>query len=319
MADIDRKVLGYTHDYVRYSDDFRIFFPYFVSARAFLHHFTEYLHDNHRLVISGEKTTIMPVQSFIKRLLTDDAIREQQKLEETRNKMAMEKYIKKLIHEAGPYEDPAEQFDHEDYLEVLRKLSESEEFRIVSDSYRQIFESEICSPKPDFMLLRRVLRNAGAYRIRSIFDIVVRNFERLLPLVRETGIYITRVITKEVVSKYLSEFQALAESPEAKLPFVNIWLSHIFSNPAFGSAAIPSNYESVLSVRDRALIALRRNDRVWVKSHKSGLDTLGPWDKRAVVFSSQVLSADERRSWLRIAKARGSLLDQIVADHLIAS
>jgi hypothetical protein len=60
-------------------------------------------------------------------------------------------------------------------------------------------------------------------------------------------------------------------------------------------------------------------DRAWVKSHKSGLDTLGPWDKRAVLFASQVRSADERRAWLRIAKARGDFLDRILATHLLAS
>jgi len=97
-----------------------------------------------------------------------------------------------------------------------------------------------------------------------------------------------------------------------------MWLSHTFANEAFDDAVIPSRYESVLGVREQALIALRRKDRAWVKSHKSGLDTFGPWDKRAVLFASQILSGDERNVWLRIAKARGSFLEQILADHLLA-
>jgi len=74
-----------------------------------------------------------------------------------------------------------------------------------------------------------------------------------------------------------------------------MWLSHTFANEAFDDAVIPSRYESVLGVREQALIALRRKDRAWVKSHKSGLDTFGPWDKRAVLFASQILSGDERK------------------------
>lgn len=96
-------------------------------------------------------------------------------------------------------------------MEVLRKLSQSDEFRVVSESYLQIFESEIRSPRPDYVLLRRVLRNSGRYRIRSIFENVLNNFDRLLPLVREVGIYFKLVITKEVARKYMSKFTALAD------------------------------------------------------------------------------------------------------------
>src|ERR1035437_5190874 len=64
MIDLDRKVLATTRDYVRWVDDFRIFFRTHADARQFLHQFTEYIHDNHRLVLSGEKTRIIPVEKY---------------------------------------------------------------------------------------------------------------------------------------------------------------------------------------------------------------------------------------------------------------
>jgi hypothetical protein len=318
LGDIDQKILRSTRDFARYSDDFRIFFRNYESARVFLHDLTEYIHDNHRLVMSAEKTAILSVDQFSERLRADDATREQQKLEENRKKLAVQKYMEELLAESGPYDDPAELFDREEYLKVLQRLSDSDQFKAASVSYREIMKSELKSAAPDYLLLRRIIRNAGTYRIRSIFDDVLSNFERLLPVVREVGIYLTKVITKEIAGKYTAQFASLANTDAARLPFVNTWLAHIFANGAFGSTEISKEFLSIASIRDQAQIALRRNDRAWVKTYKNGIDTLGPWDKRAVLFASKVLADDERRSWLRIAKSRGDVLEQVLADHLLA-
>jgi hypothetical protein len=61
LSDIDRKVLSHTSSFVRWVDDFRIFFKTIDEVQTFLHEFTKYLYEVHRLVLSGEKTGIFSV------------------------------------------------------------------------------------------------------------------------------------------------------------------------------------------------------------------------------------------------------------------
>ena len=68
----------------------------------------------------------------------------------------------------------------------------------------------------------------------------------------------------------------------------------------------------------KAEFAGTSRDLAWVKSHKNGLDTLGPCEKRAILYASQILSVDERKVWLGIAKDRGDFLEKVVADHLLS-
>jgi hypothetical protein len=68
--------------------------------------------------------------------------------------------------------------------------------------------------------------------------------------------------------------------PVFQLPYLNLWISYILQDDNFNSSESDIEYAKVLSLRDQALIARRKNDRVWIKSHKSGIDVLGPWERR---------------------------------------
>jgi hypothetical protein len=59
-ADIDQKILSYTRNFVRWVDDISIFFRSRDEAERVLHELTAFIHENHRLVFSGEKTRILP-------------------------------------------------------------------------------------------------------------------------------------------------------------------------------------------------------------------------------------------------------------------
>lgn len=53
MADIDKKILSYTNNFVRYVDDIYIFFPTQEDAVVILHELTKYLYSTHRLVFES--------------------------------------------------------------------------------------------------------------------------------------------------------------------------------------------------------------------------------------------------------------------------
>jgi hypothetical protein len=318
MIDLDRKVLATTRDYVRYVDDFRIFFLGYEEARQFLHQFTEYIHDNHRLVLSGEKTRIIPVQKYKASHDQNDAEREERLFAAKTQALALDEYYEELIGAAGPYNEPEDQFDQQEFEALLEEFRKNKKFQIASEAYKDLLNEEMKKQFPEFVLIRRILRNAKAYRIRSILPFVLVHFERLLPLVREVCLYLQKVLTQDAATKNSALFLKIAESPSMQLPYVNMWLSWLFASAAFADKCFQPLLAKAAQLRSQALIAIRARDLAWVKSRKNGLDTLGPYEKRAVLYASQILSEDERKVWLGIAKERGDLLERILSDHLLS-
>jgi hypothetical protein len=72
MADIDKKILAHTESFVRYVDDIYIFLTNADGAYKLLHALTFYLYSNHRLVLSSEKTKVVPVEQFQASYLQND-------------------------------------------------------------------------------------------------------------------------------------------------------------------------------------------------------------------------------------------------------
>jgi hypothetical protein len=318
MIDLDRKVLATTRDYVRWVDDFRIFFRTYADAQQFLHQFTEYIHDNHRLVLSGEKTRIIPVEKYKASHEQNDAEREERLLAAKTQALALDEYYHELIGNAGPYNEPEDEFDEQQFEALLREFRTNKKFEIASEAYKDLLNEEMRRPHPDFLLIRRVLRKAKSYRIRSILPFVLVHFERLLPLAREVCLYLAKALNQEAATKNATLLLKIADSPSMQLPYVNMWLAWLFSSSAFADNCFAPLLGKASHLRGQALIAIRARDLAWVKSRKNGLDTLGPYEKRAVLYSSQILSEDERKVWLGIAKERGDLLEKTLADHLLS-
>ena len=140
--------------------------------------------------------------------------------------------------------------------------------------------------------------------------------DRLLPIVREIAIFARAVLDSSSVGQIADSLIHSLNSPVFKVPYVNLWLSYILQDECFNSYERDVDYENLVSLRDQALVAKRRNDLVWVKSHKSGLDVLGPWERRAILFASSVLSRDEMSNWLKVAGARGDVIEHAISVHL---
>jgi hypothetical protein len=205
------------------------------------------------------------------------------------------------------------------YNELMEKFEKDKKFQIASGAYKKILAVELRENRPDYILLRRILRNATVYRIRSILPLVLENFETFAPIVREFCLYVQKVLSEKVVIDHKEQILKIVHSDLAKLPYVNMWISWLLSDGHFKTDGYDSVFDAVIGLRDQALIAIRAEDRTWVKTHKNGLDTLGPYEKRAILFASQVLSSDERRVWMGIAKTRGEFLEQVIADHMLST
>ena len=317
MADVDKKILNQTRDFVRWVDDIRVFVKSRAEAETMLHDLTDFVHGNHRLVFSGEKTRIISVRRF-NELFEDDEAKENERIKAKAQELALEKYYEELTENLGPYDDPDEAFDQDEFQEILEKIAKTGKFDILSKVYAELLEAELEKPFPELALLRRIFRNASRYRIRSILPIALNGFETLVPVVREFVLYLHKVVDEKVVKKYEKQFRNIVDSPRMQIPYINMWIAYLLQNEAFNEVDLPTDEKVILQLRDRALLARRRSDRTWVKGYKNRLDVLGPWEKRAVLYAASVLSQDEAIHWLEIAAARGDAVESAVAKCVIS-
>lgn len=305
MADIDKKIISNTTSFTRYVDDMHVYFDTFEEASFFLHELTKYLYSNHRLVLSTEKTFIDNNKNFIENYFEDEESIEQEAIHQNLADTTESRYYDPYgfyIPEIPEFED----------------LESSAQFSVRSETYREIFERALQFEQIDLGIMRHLLRKAGKYKVRSILPLVFSNFRTLLPIIREIVVYLERVLNEKSVKTYKESFQAMLDDQLVQLPFVNIWIYTLLQNPVFNFIELKLDYSKILRVREKALIAKRLNDTTWIKDHKDGLDVLGPWDKRAILYSAIILSSDEIRHWAGLVSSRGNILDKSIASFVIA-
>jgi len=298
MADIDKKILSYTSDFTRYVDDIYIFFEKEEDAKTVLHDLTKYLYSVHRLVASPDKTAIKKTSDFVKNIIRNDETTEKNLLHEKLGELA-----------SGDY-SAREEIEFEE-------LEEPEKLKIRSLTYKELFVNAIKFNKVDLGLMRHLLRQAGRYKIRSIIPLIFQNFNSLLPVIREVVIYFNRVLNEKTTKQYESNFNKLLQNKYLHLPFVNLWIYTLFQNRFFNSINLQIDYSKIIRIRDKAFIALRQNDTVWLKDNKDGLDTLGFWDKRAILFASSILSEDELRHWLNLESTKADIINKAICSKVI--
>lgn len=202
---------------------------------------------------------------------------------------------------------------------IFEDLDSPEKFAIRSQVYMELFEGALSLPRIELGIMRHILRQAGVYKIRSILPLLFKNFNKLLPVLRDVVVYINRILTKKVVLNYKYEFEQLLSNDFIGLPYVNMWIYTIFQNDFFNETDIKIDYNKITRIRDQALIAKRQKDTVWVKDYKGNLDTLGFWDKRAVLSAGCILSKDEAKHWMGLEISKGDIVDKAICKEVIRS
>jgi hypothetical protein len=299
MADIDKKILSHTSSFTRYVDDIYIFFDNEYDAHSFLHELTKYLYSNHRLVLSSDKTRIVSVEVFKNKFLQE---------EERIEKNAIKVKLESLKNENYPSPEEIPDFE---------ELENPEKLNIRSEIYSDLFNESLSFETIDLGLLRHILRQSGKYNIRHLIPKIFDNINKLFPVIREVVLYFERVLNKNIIQNYEKQFNDLLKNPYLDLPFINMWIYTLFQNENFNNISLDIDYKKIHRIRERALIAKREKNLIWLKEIKDGLDTLGVWDRRAVIYSSIILSEDEIKHWLGLESSKGDILNKALCSMII--
>ena len=307
LNDVDHTLLDKRYEFTRYIDNYRIFGGDRVSGLMALHDLTDYLHAAHRLSIQDSKTRIERTECLLSRLREDPELKEQEEKER-----AIEEIMTGIRENAG-------------YVTEIQEIDDADLNRELGKRLGSLLEEALVQRPVKYGMIRHVLRSAQAMRVRTLYPIVLKNLESLIPVFRDVCTYFVKTLSgersraREVGSHLLD---VARNSDYAWCAYVRIWVLHLFQlRPALAdyseAAALARLAETSLGIRPMALLARAYEKVHWVRERKERIDNLSPWDRRAVIWAGSILPGAERRKWLDLLKDDTTdLLERAVVLHL---
>ena len=251
------------------------------------------------------KTRIVAIEDFVNSYLSDP-----EEEEERRKLHTIREQIQHVFDLIGDYQRDEERDSVEDFLD-------DEELKMaVRENLRELFDECLTDERFSQGIARHLLRRASGLRTNVLSDSVFGNLERLAPVFREVSKYLTR--TKKASRDRGNEFvDFLVQHPFGQLDFCRLWGLHTLCtiDGMATEAQLWMLAETCKRFQTRMMACVARftNNVDWVREHKEDWASLGPWDRRALIYSSSILPKDERRPWLGVVQDGGDFLDAAVA------
>jgi hypothetical protein len=298
LNDVDLYLMRNGFSHTRYVDDFRIFCTTRDQSVRAMHNLTEYLYTAHRLSLQTHKSRIMTIGDFIAHELMDP-----EELEEATKAEKLELMTSQL----SGYGD----IDNEEGIDLAE---------LARESLVELFEEALAHNPMHLGLAKYLLRRATALRTGVLRELVLNNVDTLIPVVREMCHYLLATTKPDHARRIGDRFiEGCKASEQAFLPLVQDWLTFLLLSRMADSmdaeiSALCKEFEGTLGVRPRALLALTQKHIEWVRQQKETWQNNLPWDKRAIIWSSQALSNDEMNYWLQRVQNAGDILDKAIAE-----
>lgn len=309
LIDVDNFLLRLDVPHVRYVDDFRIFCGSRKQAIDVRHSLTDYLFTVHRLSLEASKTTVLFVDKFKTDELPDAEEQQEQAEVEKLNEL-----LDAFFEEHGGFYGDLE-FAEPETDELISQAAQ--------ESLVELFEKCISTPYLHLGLARHLLRNALRSRTVVLNDLVVKNIEKLAPVMRDAVRYLAVTIPKKSAAERGQELLKFGSGSDiADLPFIRMWLIELFlRRPDLCDANRAMDFaersRSSLGIRPLAMMAAAYNQLDWVRFKKETWRNHEPWDRRALIWSSSILPSGERRPFLGMIEEQGDVLESAIAKFLL--
>jgi hypothetical protein len=306
INDVDQLLLSEGSKYVRYSDDFRIFCQSEGEAYQRLTLLARTLFENHGLTLQQNKTRILPIEEFRKFYLHENDEREVHTLSER---------FYDLLEQLG-IDDPYGDIDFDE-------LDEESKNSIRGLNLLGILREQVIEEEPDLALLRFLLRRFGQLDSMEPIDTIFDNFQKFVPVIRETIEYLLRITSlsadrKRSLGARLLEFYQDDTSAASSLEYTRMYLLHPFSgdvewNSVDKYVQLFNEAADEFSSRELMLAMGRGNQHFWMRGRKQYLHTMPPWLRRAYIYAASCLPADEYKHWIRGIHAQLDPVERAIA------
>jgi len=277
MIDVDQFLMNKDVEHSRYVDDFRIFSTSRDRLEWVLQEMSLYMHDNHRLSLATDKTQIVSVTQF----LADDL----------QNAYQLERLeLLDSVEVLNPYTQEVEQ------KEVLAATAP----KATIDALEKL----IAFGNLDLGIARAVIRTAKAYRINAPAIILFRNLNYFAPVANDVFLYMQKIWNQDMSKELVHVIEELLTPIAPPSMGLRHWLAWFLAGQTelMKSARIKNFVFSAPDLGIQARAAVACNNLAWVREQKTAIYNMGSWDRRAVLFASQILPKDERENWLRLVQ-----------------
>ncbi len=224
---------------------------------------------------------------------------------------AIAKLAEQLRAEAG-YGEGDEANEDKASKKILKKA--------VQDNLVALFQTCTSQSPLHLGFARYILRRAAQSRTKALLPLVFGNLQVLAPILRDVANYVRASLSQRNIAPYGAQLkQFLTSSAYADIPYVRMWcLEMALNSPKLMDAAtalrLADDSAACLGIRPAALLARVYNQATWVRAHKETWRSNGDWDRRAIIWASSVLPADERKHWLKGVKQATDGLDRAIAE-----
>lgn len=292
IADVDQLLLSEGAQYVRYSDDFRIFATSEADAYGKLTILARSLIENHGLTLQQHKTKIVPVDLFRSVYLKEN---EKQELE------TLSERFYDLLSELG-IDDTYADIDYEsldpEQQEVIDQLN-----------LEGILKEQVEQDEPDIGLLKFLLRRLGQIDDADVVDLIFENFDAFVPVIRETIEYLLRLhsLTAAQKAAYGQKLLDIYNDPSSKA--AHLEYSRMYMLRPFAVDGQWNHDEQYVKLygdavddfsRRELLLAMGRSKKdFWFRSRRQHLQELPPWLRRPFIYAASCLPAEEYKHWIR--------------------
>lgn len=291
--------------YCRFVDDFVVFTDDKSVARKHLYEIAEILDKQQRLQLQKSKTKILASSDFIKHA---------REMIEDRPINDIEDHILSIIrrHSNGnPYKSI-----------LFSELSEDELKEFNSEAIEKILSDYLSSDEPDYIRLRWFLRRLTQVGHEAAVNFCLENFEDMIPAITEIARYFVAVSSKEVQLDWKDIGGKLLELLDNDVvksnEYFQISILSLFGNePELNHInRLVEIYKTASSFLKRKIIIAAAESKKgdWLRELKEGAPAMDPWQKRAYLFATNQLQAEERKFLIRHITDQDNPLEKLIAD-----
>ncbi len=293
MIDVDQFLINKDVEHARYVDDFRIFSDSRDKLEWVLQEMALYMHDNHRLSLATDKTKIVPVAQFLS--------------EDLENAYQLERLeLLESVEVLNPYTQEIEE------QEVLADTAPK--------ATNEAFDKLIGFGTLELGIARAVIRTAKAYKITAPIEKLLRNLPYFAPVSNDVFLYFNEVWDEDLSNEHAILIESILDPIAPPIMATRHWLAWFLAGreELLARQKIRNFLYNYPDLAIQAKAAVSTKNIAWVRQQKTAIYNMGSWDRRAVLYASQILPKDERTNWLKLIQNDASHpLDDWMAQWIL--
>ncbi|UZE14341.1 RNA-directed DNA polymerase [Pseudomonas sp. B21-053] len=320
LIDVDQFISNHHVEHVRYVDDFRIFSDSKDQLSEILENLVVYLHDQHRLGLVSEKTSIRTAEEFLHEELQNQY--QMEKLEILNEIEAGNQYGAYESDGDDEFESEEEEYDAGDY-QWMGADEDGERTNEAEDIGGALLDALIRARNfgyVDLAVLRAIIRRAKYAQTPSLAEFLLNDIDFYTPIINDVCLYLIS-LSQGDLKPLVPLLSNLCRKSTLQKRSVRVWMEWLFTRDAiFLTDQNIRRYAYEGAVSSAASGALVQKNIAWSKEAKQKVLTSASWDRRSYIHSLKNLSKDETKKYIDFIKRNPSLThtDKWICEWVIA-